>query len=484
MIEKAPTLRGATVLGGATVTIRLHADSDLDAVLRRIERQLRSGLRFIELRDDLLDDEQLLWLAARLPSDQRLLSLRRRSNRDTLALIESVRPALLDYALELGRTPILDALCTRPQPHRQVILSTHTRTPQESLTAQLDRLSQAYPSPLLLKAALPIQSLAELWEGHLWHLQSPLRHLFLPISADGSGRFRFYRLLQGESLLLNFLRDEDAPLIPDQPTWEEWKTRHAVPMPQKPPIPFAAILGDPVEHSRTPAHHQDFFAKLGMPVLKIKIPEEETRSSAVLPILRGLGLRAAAVTSPLKPWLYEVIRERGGRWESASSDSDEAGAGNTLAVTPLGTLIGTSTDGVGLRTAWQSVLRQHAPLLGPDPRLAVFGGGGLLPLLRACFPSALFLSARTAALRDDTERQSAVAALIWSVGRSRYVSPPPPWLRPQLVFDLNYAADSPGRDFAQEISAVYVDGSEFFVAQAAAQQAFWKAHLSTLDEVI
>ena len=73
--------------------------------------------------------------------------------------------------------------------------------------------------------------------------------------------------------------------------------------------------------------------------------------------------------------------------------------------------------------------------------------------------------------------------LIWSVGRSRYVSPPPTWLRPQLVFDLNYAADSPGRDFAQEIAAVYVDGSEFFVAQAAAQQAFWQAHLSTVAEV-
>ena len=362
-------------------------------------------------------------------------------------------------------------------------ISPHTRIQGKSVHAQLDQLSTAHPSPLLLKASLPIQSLAELWAGHLWHLKSPQRHLFLPISADGSGRFRFYRLLQGESLLLNFLRDEDAPLIPDQLTWEEWTTRHAVPMPHQPPIPFAAILGAPVEHSRTPAHHQDFFGKLGMPVLKIRIPEAETRSSAVLPILRGLGLRAAAVTSPLKPWLYEVIRESGGRWESPASDSDEAGAGNTLAVTPLGTLHGTSTDGIGLRTAWQSVLRQHAPLLGPAPRLAVFGGGGLLPLLRVCFPAALFLSARTGTLRDAAECPSAVAVLIWSVGRSRYVSPPPTWLRPQLVFDLNYAADSPGRDFAQAISAVYVDGSEFFVAQAAAQQAFWQAHLSTVAEV-
>jgi hypothetical protein len=70
-----------------------------------------------------------------------------------------------------------------------------------------------------------------------------------------------------------------------------------------------------------------------------------------------------------------------------------------------------------------------------------------------------------------------VAAVVWSVGRNRYRNPPPDWLRPQLVFDLNYAADSPGRDFAQAVGAQYVDGSRFFEHQAAAQQQFWRRHL-------
>jgi shikimate 5-dehydrogenase len=124
-------------------------------------------------------------------------------------------------------------------------------------------------------------------------------------------------------------------------------------------------------------------------------------------------------------------------------------------------------------------------VIGQRPQLAVFGGGGLLSLLRAVFPHALFVAARSGALTTAQGTPAlpspaeSPSVLIWSVGRSRHQQDPPSFLRPRLVFDLNYAADSPGRDFAAQVGAHYVDGSDFFVQQAAAQQLFWKQHLAT-----
>ena len=95
----------------------------------------------------------------------------------------------------------------------------------------------------------------------------------------------------------------------------------------------------------------------------------------------------------------------------------------------------------------------------------------------------MFVSARTGEARTSQEQRvvveqdRSVSVVIWSVGRSRYQIAPPSWLRPKLVFDLNYAADSPGRDYAQAVGARYVDGSCFFEHQAAAQQQFWRRHL-------
>jgi shikimate dehydrogenase len=343
-------------------------------------------------------------------------------------------------------------------------------------------MTEEAPPQAVLKAALPIFHLGELWEGHGWRVRNPAQQLFLPIAPDGTGRFRFYRLVVGESQLLNFVREEADAVILDQPTVIEWQQRVA--LSDSAPSSFAAILGDPVEHSRTPQHHRDFFTQYGMPVLKIRVTPDDLQTCDVLQILMGLGLRAAAVTSPLKRWLRESIAAHGGQWQ-VLTEADPQEAGNTLVIDQGGTLIGAFTDGIGLRQAWQQTLLEHDPLLGPEPRLAVYGGGGLLPLLQQVFDKALFLSARTGELREPavspfaTPIAEEISVLVWSVPRSRFARNPPSWLRPRLVFDLNYAPDSPGRDYANQVGATYVDGSRFFVEQAAAQQTFWQSHLPT-----
>jgi hypothetical protein len=74
--------------------------------------------------------------------------------------------------------------------------------------------------------------------------------------------------------------------------------------------------------------------------------------------------------------------------------------------------------------------------------------------------------------------------VIWGVGRSVFsgVFPTESW-RPRLVLDLNYAEDSPGREYAQRLlfrrhassgeSPRYVSGLGLFEAQAEEQRQFW-----------
>lgn len=474
-------IASAQAYRGATVTLSLGPLRNLTEALQGCRRLLEQGLRFVELRDDLLTDQELTQCARALPREQTLLSLRR-SRTDHVALIDLFAPALLDVAWELGELSPLIAATVEKYPTLKLIRSCHTRTDQESVSALLDRLTAEIPEPQIIKVAIPIANLEELRDGHRWRLRNPQRHIFLPIARDGSGRFRFYRLLVADQQLLHFLRDVDSALVPDQPSPAEWTLRQQLPIPNTDPIPFAAIVGNPVDHSRTPEYHAQFFAQYGMPVLTVCVTDDDLCSCDVLSVLRDLGLQAAAVTSPLKIWLRESILAMGGAWEVIDR-LEPQDAGNTLVILRNGNIIGCSTDGTGLRAAWQDTLRDQSGVLGAIPNLAVFGGGGLLSLLQSVFPSALFLSARTGEVRTSQperlqpDHPPHISAVIWSVGRSRYRNAPPPWLRPQLVFDLNYSADSPGREFARAVGAQYVDGNRFFEHQAAAQQQFWRRHL-------
>ena len=55
---------------------------------------------------------------------------------------------------------------------------------------------------------------------------------------------------------------------------------------------------------------------------------------------------------------------------------------------------------------------------------------------------------------------------------SSCVFPPAPW-KPQLVLDLNYTEDSPGREYALLVGADYISGKLMFEYQAKKQQKFF-----------
>jgi shikimate 5-dehydrogenase len=220
---------------------------------------------------------------------------------------------------------------------------------------------------------------------------------------------------------------------------------------------FAAVLGHPVFHSRTPAEQSHFFRKCSAPVLRIDVTSEDI-DEGVLDVLHEIGLRAAAVTSPLKKRVYAACKDFTRRAYELESVNTIVWDGN------INGWRGHNTDYDGIK-ALLSHIRQN-------DRVAVWGAGGTKEVIQARIPQARFHSVRQGGDPSDDP-----TVLIWAVSRQRAVNPPPEAFRPRIVLDLNYAEDSPGRSFAKDRGCEYVSGLAMFKAQARAQRAFWENYV-------
>jgi shikimate 5-dehydrogenase/shikimate kinase len=439
------------------------------------------GLRF-ELRDDLLTDDLTAWVCSLAPAGRLIFSARR-----ALPSLDGLRTTLaqgsqVDLPCELLQTAEGEAL-QRAWVAQHVgaaqaglIVSLHERRSGESVATAAARLqaTAARLGAALAKLAIEIEDFAELEAGLAWAESDPQRRAFLPRTptsqlASGPERYRWFRAVQvlRQRSPLSFVREGDGS-SPDQPTLCEHLllsvgTQRASPR-------FAAVLGDPVQHSRSPSEHRAFFAAHGLPVLAIPCREADFCERSLL-TLRSLGLRFSAVTAPLKRAAGALTglpscntlwwREDSARWQ------------------------GDNTDPAGLRALLSS--------LPPDAEVAVWGGGGVLPSLAEVLPKARAFSLRTGSLRSpedpmtphtspDAEAMFAPRAVVWAAGhhsRSAAQQPPASW-QPEWVYDLDYREDSAGRDYALRVGARYVSGLPMFAAQAAAQRAVWAPMLAAL----
>jgi shikimate dehydrogenase len=158
-----------------------------------------------------------------------------------------------------------------------------------------------------------------------------------------------------------------------------------------------AVVGNPIAHSKSPFIHARFAEQTG----------QDIRYEALLAPLDGFaetvrgffaaGGKGLNVTVPFKLEAYELVDRLGG-W------AERAGAVNTIALEPDGTLLGENTDGIGLERDLTANLQVRIE----DRRLLVLGAGGavrgiLEPLLRS-EPRELVVANRTVAraelLRD------------------------------------------------------------------------------------
>lgn len=399
-----------------------------------VHRLLTFNPEKIELRDDLLSEAQLADLVEYLSPHQAIFGLRRNSKPHI-----DWQNATIDWALELPDTPDFD-----PQ-----ILSRHERT------VDLDKTLQNLPqdSGAIIKLAVEIDDFSELRVGHEWWMEEPSKRSFLPRSKDG--RWQWYRQLFSRRMPLAFWR-EGMGSAADQPTLADWLR-----LPED-WAHFAAVLGSPVVHSHTPAEHDEFFREKQMPVVAIDLPKAEC-TDETLEFLNELGLKSAAVTSPLKECFFELI-------QSQTLESQSVAATNLIHFN--GTYWqGHNTDLEGFKALVDSVEFDPA-------KAAVWGGGGTRAVIKKVLPNTPQCSVRTGQVleKDFSATQLAPDTVIWAVGRNNFKSkfPPEEW-KPKIIIDLNYSDDSPGREYALQTGAQYINGRTMFKSQAAGQRRFWQS---------
>ncbi len=123
-----------------------------------------------------------------------------------------------------------------------------------------------------------------------------------------------------------------------------------------------ALLGDPVEHSRSPAIHEAALHALGLAGTYVaRRTDGGGVVAACVEIRQGL-LRGANVTMPLKRAALAAV-------DAASAPARRAGAVNTLSVRS-GEVFGENTDIGGISDVWE---RRRLP---DDASILVLGAGG------------------------------------------------------------------------------------------------------------
>ena len=175
-------------------------------------------------------------------------------------------------------------------------------------------------------------------------------------------------------------------------------------MPAAPPTRLAAVIGDPVRHSRSPAVHNAAFAAVGLDWVFTAFEVPAGSGAAALDAVRVLRLAGLSVTMPLKA---EVV--------SAADSVDDVvqalGAANCIVSMENGGLHAANTDAAGFVAA----LRADAGVTPEARRVALLGAGGAAKAV--AFALAAAGAADVAVINRTRSRAEEAAAIAGDSGR-------------------------------------------------------------------
>jgi shikimate dehydrogenase len=123
------------------------------------------------------------------------------------------------------------------------------------------------------------------------------------------------------------------------------------------------IIGDPVEHSLSPAMHNAGFKELGLNLVYVAFTVAQTELKTAVLGAKSLGLRGLNVTMPHKNAVMNYLDE-------VDSTAKSIGAVNTV-LNNQGKLIGYNTDGSGAMIALQ-----ENGVYPEEKKLVLLGAGG------------------------------------------------------------------------------------------------------------
>ncbi|MGE8035210.1 shikimate dehydrogenase [Lysinibacillus sp. KCTC 33748] len=126
-----------------------------------------------------------------------------------------------------------------------------------------------------------------------------------------------------------------------------------------------AVIGDPIEHSKSPAMHNAWFEELSIDATYIPVRVSSENLEAAVAGLKTLGASGWNVTIPHKTAIIPYLDE-------LDELAEKMGAVNTVVRTKEGKLKGYNTDGVGfVRSLEEAVSKSHK-----DKPVLLIGAGG------------------------------------------------------------------------------------------------------------
>ena len=249
------------------------------------------------------------------------------------------------------------------------------------------------------------------------------------------------------------------------------------------------VIGDPVDHSRSPAMHNAAFASLGLDWVYVAFPVPRGEGAAATRAVPSLGLAGLNVTMPHKA-------DAASACDRLALDASALGSVNTV-VDSDGAIVGHSTDGDGFLRALDD---EGVTVAGKDT--LVFGAGGVGRAIVHALGRAG--AAVTVAARRPASARAAAAlapdgvAASWGdvaveqfdvivnatpLGMGAEAPPfdPSRLHEDQFVFDTVYPADTPLLVAARARGLRVAGGLGMLVHQGALSFALWTGIAPPLD---
>lgn len=254
-----------------------------------------------------------------------------------------------------------------------------------------------------------------------------------------------------------------------------------------------AVIGNPVEHSKSPDIHSAFALQTGQDMDYSKIFAPLDGFARTLEIMRENGFKGANVTVPFKLEAFQMVNQ-------LTERAHDAGAVNTLVFNGDG-IYGDNTDGVGLVRD----IQQNLDIPIQSKKVLLIGAGGaaegvlhpvleqhpqLLVITNRTLDKALtmvkkveeqgdfrFVSVNAYAFNDLQGHSFDIVINATSTGLSDADLPLPSeiFAEGSLAYDMMYGRETPFMAFARQHGARHVsDGLGMLVEQAAEAFFIWR----------
>ena len=228
------------------------------------------------------------------------------------------------------------------------------------------------------------------------------------------------------------------------------------------------IVGDPVNHSRSPAIHTAGFQARGIDATYEYLPTPLGEFATVESMLRSGGLDGVSVTMPHKANAFAAVDTR-------TELANRTGAVNTI-ISNDGILTGTNTDVAGVRFSIDVVKALDGPVL------VLGAGGAAAAAIVALEDRQVFVSARDRRDAASVLGRTGVEGIVipWSQGVAGSVVvnatpvgmhgeklPAAPLAVASALIDMAYGdGETPACTYATSSGINYADGIDMLVGQA------------------